>query len=332
MTFFMPELPAFACLRPHTGDMRITRGRITEIAAGGPPRPEGQFSRGASLLLAVAVAVLGCTSGDPPGPPGGFGGSGDPGGKGGRGGAGAGGGGGGAGGGSAGTGAGGRSTGTGGGGGDGRGGAGGAINDAGATPGLDSSGGPDTAVADALTGTPGDAGSAPGGDGPPAVARPNEPGQPCKVGTAYAFTVTQFEPQTGVFTAWFSATPSKARTNSVVVLSEGNPNRSNPPHNVSQILVRFAEQGQLDVRNGTAYSADRVIMYQPIKYDFRLVVDVPGKKYAAYVSWMGQPEVTLGTNLAFRDNTAVPTKFDYWGVEAVASDRTSVCGFLVKGN
>ena len=163
--------------------------------------------------------------------------------------------------------------------------------------------------------------------------RPNEPGHPCKTGTGYAFTVTRFDqPQTGVFTAWFSATPSKARTNSVVVLAEGDVNRSNPPHNVSQILVRFAEQGQVDVRNGTAYSADMVIRYEPIQYDFRLVVDVPAKKYAAYVSWMGQPEVTLGTNLAFRDNTAVPTKFDHWGVEAVASDRTRVCGFLVKAN
>jgi hypothetical protein len=163
--------------------------------------------------------------------------------------------------------------------------------------------------------------------------RPNEPGHPCKTGTGYAFTVTRFDqPQTGVFTAWFSATPSKARTNSVVVLTEDNPNRTDPPHNVSQILVRFAQQGQLDVRNGTAYSADKVIMYQPIQYDFRLVVDVPAKKYAAYVSWKDQPEITLGTNLAFRDNTAVPTKFDHWGVEAVASDRTRVCGFLVKGN
>ena len=295
------------------------RGRIIGSGSGGQPVSERQLSLAASLLLALTMAGLGCSS-DDPGDPGGKGGAG--GGSGGRGGSASGGSGGGTGGSGGSGGTGGSSS---------AGGSGGAAKDAAATPGTDSGGASDTSMKDAA---PGDTGSAPPSDGgPPAVMRPNEPGHPCKVGTAYAFTVTRFDqPQTGVFTAWFSATPSKARTNSVIVLAEGNVNRSNPPHNVSQILVRFAEAGQLDVRNGTAYSADMVIMYQPIKYDFRLVVDVPAKKYAAYVSWMGQPEVTLGTNLAFRDNTAVPTMFDHWGVEAVASDRTNVCGFLVKGN
>jgi hypothetical protein len=317
--------------------MQPTRGRILGRASGGRPGPERRPSLAASLLLALTVAFLGCTSGDPPGPAGGNGGSGGLGATGGRGGGtggrsagGAGGSAGGASGGASGGGAG-ASGGSGGGGFGGAG--GGAAGDAAAPPGTDGGGDPDTALNDAATGTPSDTGSVPPADGPTAVMRPNEPGHPCKTGTGYAFTVTRFDqPQTGVFTAWFSATPSKARTNSVVVLAEGDVNRNNPPHNVSQILVRFAEQGQLDVRNGTAYSADMVIMYQPIQYDFRLVVDVPAKKYAAYVSWGGQPEVTLGTNLAFRDNTAVPTKFDHWGVEAVASDRTRVCGFLVKGN
>ena len=294
---------------------------------GRRPRWERQPSLAASLLLALTVAFVGCTNGgDPSGPAG----SNEPGGKGGGGAGGAGGDSAGRGGGGGGAGGGGGSA-SGGSAGGGGGGAGGATNDAAAIPGPDSGGAPDTA--DAAAGTPEDTGSVPPTDGPPAVTRPNEPGQPCKTGTRYAFTVTRFdEPQTGVFTAWFSATPSKARTNSVVVLTQGNPNRNNPPHNVSQILVRFAEQGQLDVRNGTAYTADMVIRYEPIQYNFRLVVDVPAKKYAAYVSWEGQPEVTLGTNLAFRDNTDVPTMFDHWGVEAVASDRTMVCGFLVKAH
>lgn len=293
--------------------MRTRHGRILGS--------ERALPAAASLLLGLTV-MFGCAASDPPrsnNGQGGEGGSGDTGGEGGSP--------------TAGRGGGGGSGGTG----------GGAGKDAAATPERDASvnpatpdagGPPDTAVADMATGTPADTGSAPSADGgPPAMTRPNEPGDPCKVGTRYAFTVTRFaQPQTGVFTAWFSATPSKARTNSVVVLTEDNPNRQDPPHNVSQILVRFAEGGQLDVRNGTAYHSDTVIRYEPIQYDFRLVVDVPAHKYAAYVSWKGQPEVTLGTNLAFRDNTAVPTKFDHWGVEAVASDMTRVCGFLVKAH
>lgn len=294
--------------------MRTGHGRIL-----GSERP---LPAAASLLLALAMDLFGCSAGNPPPRSnGGEGRSGDTGGEGGQGGA--------------------TTAGKGGGGSGGRGGTGGAGKDAAVTgtdaavnSGPDGGGAPDTAVADMATGTPGDTGSAPSADGPAGgVMRPNEPGHPCKVGTRYAFSVTRFDqPQTGVFTAWFSATPSKARTNSVIVVTEDNPNRTDPPHNVSQILVRFAEGGQLDVRNGTAYSADRVIMYQPIQYDFRLVVDVPAHKYAAYVSWKDQPEITLGTNLAFRDKTAVPTRFDHWGVEAVASDMTRVCGFLVKAH
>ncbi len=312
--------------------MRSTRDRILGSASGGRPHSKPPLSVAASLLLGLTMATLGCAKGDPSGPADGRGGSGNPASTGGRGGISTGG----AGPASGGTGggAGGAGGSASGGSGGGAGGEGGATKDAATTtPGPDSGGATDTALADATSGTAGDVGSVPPADGPTAVGRPNEPGHPCKIGTGYRFTVTKFDqPQTGVFTAWFSATPSKARTDSVIVLAEGNVNRSNPPHNISQILVRFAAGGQLDVRNGTAYSADMVIRYEPIQYDFRLVVDVPAKKYAAYVSFKGQPEVTLGTNLAYRDNTAIPTMFDHWGVEAVASDRTRVCGFLVKAN
>ena len=291
--------------------MRTTRGRILGSESGQRLGAERPLAGAASLLLALIMGLLGCAAASPRGSTGGEGGSGETGGEGGA------------------T--------TGGKSGGGTGGTGGAAGkDAAVNSGPEAGVGPDTAVAvaDTATGTPADTGSVPPADGPQgAVTRPNEPGHPCKVGTRYAFAVTRFDqPQTGVFTAWFSATPSKARTNSVVVVTEGDPNRTDPPHNVSQILVRFAEGGQLDVRNGAAYTAEKVIMYQPIQYDFRLVVDVPAHKYAAYVSWKDQPEITLGTNLAFRDNTAVPTKFDHWGVEAVASDMTRVCGFLVRAH
>ena len=74
-----------------------------------------------------------------------------------------------------------------------------------------------------------------------------------------------------------------------------------------------------------------VIKYQAIQYDFRLVVDLPNKKYAAYVSWNGQPEVTIGTNFAYRETAAVPTKFDHWAVQSVSA-KTTVCGFITRAN
>jgi hypothetical protein len=43
--------------------------------------------------------------------------------------------------------------------------------------------------------------------------------------------------------------------------------------------VRFGTSGNLDVRNGAAYSSLVPIKYTVTDYHFRLVVDVPGKKY-----------------------------------------------------
>jgi hypothetical protein len=268
----------------------------------------------ASVLLALGMALAGCTSAQPnanrgtggTGDIGGGGGAGDTGGKGGGG---------------------------AGGGGSG-GGAGGSAGVGGAGGGPAPDGGATENPVDASTGTTMDTGSSSPADGPAAAPRPDAMGQGCKSAQNEAFTVTPFEPQTGVFTAWFTATPSIAPTNSVVGLSDGDvgPGSGDTPlHNLHQILIRFGASGVLDARNGATYSADTVIKYQAIPYDFRLVVDVPAKKYSAYVSWNGQPEVTIGTDLAYRDSARVATKFDHWAVQAVAA-KTTVCGFIARAN
>jgi hypothetical protein len=273
------------------------------------------------VLLALAMAVASCTSAEPKqkrgtGGTGETGGEGDTGGTGGQGGDG----------------------GTGGKGGSGGkagsgGGAGGSAGmGAGGAPAQDS--GATENPADAATGTTADTGSSSTGDGPPWAPRPDAMGQACKSAGNEAFTVTAFEPQTGIFTAWFTVTPSVAPTNSVVGLSDGDvgPGSGNTPlHELHQILIRFAMAGTLDARNGAAYAADTVIKYEAIPYDFRLVVDVPAKKYSAYVSWKGQPEVTIGTNFAYRDSARPATKFDHWAVQSVAA-KTTVCGFIVRAN
>jgi hypothetical protein len=188
---------------------------------------------------------------------------------------------------------------------------------------------------DTAGGTMADAGSAPPSDGPAAVLRPDAMGQACKSAQNEGFTVTAFDqPRTGVFTAWFSATPSIAPTNSVVGLSDGDvgPGSGDTPlHNLHQILIRFGASGALDARNGATYAADTVIKYQAIQYDFRVVVDLPNKNYAVYVSWNGQPEVTIGTNFAYRDSARPATKFDHWAVQAVSA-KTTVCNFITRAN
>ena len=175
--------------------------------------------------------------------------------------------------------------------------------------------GPDGAVAD--SGGTGDA---------PAVTRPDAMGAACATGGNYAFTVRPF------------------------VVAEGD---------VHRLLHRHAQPGAHQQRHravgrrrstcttttrpssasapaatstsatATAYASLVPIKYTMTDYHFRLVVDVPGKKYAAYVTYGGMPEVTLGTDLAFRDSSDVPTQFSHWGVEAVAGSNMRMCGFLV---
>jgi hypothetical protein len=180
-------------------------------------------------------------------------------------------------------------------------------------------------VADAAGGSSGADAAGPSGDGPPAVPRPDAMGAACATGGNYNFTIKPFAAQTGTFTVFFTASPGPAPTNSVIGLSEG----MKYLHDDFSAIIRFAENGNLDARNGTAYTSLTPIKYQNTEYNFRLVVDVPAHSYAAYVSWGGMPEITIGTNLAFRDSAPTPAQLSYWGVEAIGGHSTKVCGFLV---
>jgi len=184
---------------------------------------------------------------------------------------------------------------------------------------------PDGAPA-ADTGGQADTGGGMTADAPPALLRPDAMGAACITGMNYNFTIRPFPSQNGTFTAYFDATPSTAPTNSVIGLSDG----MKYLHDNFAAIIRFAENGNLDARNGAAYSGPTPpLKYMATTYSFRLVVNVPAKTYSAHVSWGGNPEVTIGTNLAFRDSAGVVNKLDYFGVESIAPNNTKVCGFLV---
>jgi len=67
----------------------------------------------------------------------------------------------------------------------------------------------------------------------------------------------------------------------------------------------------------------------PLSPAGRLVIDIPGKKYSAYVSYGGMPEVPMGIDMAFRDSAGAVNMMNYWGVEAIAGHTTRVCNFAV---
>jgi hypothetical protein len=163
-------------------------------------------------------------------------------------------------------------------------------------------------------------------DAPPSTPRPDAMGQACATGTNYNFTIKPFAAQKGTFTAYFTASPGKSPSNSVIGLSDG----MKYLHDDFSVIVRFGDSGNLDARNGTGYTSLSPIPYMDTDYHFRLVINVPMRTYAAYVTPEGKPEITIGTDLAFRDTAATPAQLSYWGVEAIAGHATKVCGFLVQ--
>ncbi len=171
----------------------------------------------------------------------------------------------------------------------------------------------------------GETGGAPS-DAGPSTPRPDAMGAACATGQSYAFTIRPFPSQKGTFTVYFTATPSRAPTNSVIGLSDGQKYL----HDDFAAIIRFGTNGNIDARNDTGYTSLTPLPYKVIDYHFRLVVNVPTQTYAAYVTFEGKPEVTIGTGLKFRDSAGMVTQLNYWGVEAIAAHQMKVCGFLVQ--
>ena len=196
-----------------------------------------------------------------------------------------------------------------------------------AAPGLPADAAPgDVATGDLAGDSSFEAGAGAPADGPPMATRPDAMGAPCATGQRYAFTIRPFTSQAGTFTAYFTVTPGRAPTNSVIGLSDGQKYL----HDDYAAIVRFGTSGNLDARNGAGYTSLTPIRYMVTDYHFRLVINVPARTYSAYVSYGGMPEITIGTDLAFRDSAGTPAKLNYWGVEAINPHVTRVCNFLVQ--
>jgi hypothetical protein len=113
--------------------------------------------------------------------------------------------------------------------------------------------------------------------------------------------------QTGTFTATFDASSSVSPANSVVGLSSG----AATGYTGIACMVRFNTSGTIDARNGGGFTTSTISFAAGAVYHFRLVVNVPAHTYSAYVTAPGGSEQTLGTNLAFRTETAGVTSLSH---------------------
>lgn len=107
--------------------------------------------------------------------------------------------------------------------------------------------------------------------------------------------------QTGSFEVSFDATPLADKIDAFTGISAMAPREAGDV----AAIVRFNEQGTIDVRNGGAFRADQNLPYTGNKpYRVRMVIDVKSRIYSVFVTPPGETEVALAKNYAFRSTQA----------------------------
>jgi hypothetical protein len=134
-------------------------------------------------------------------------------------------------------------------------------------------------------------------------------GAPCQTATVdEAWPGESFSSQAGTFTATVDVTPLGAPIDTGVGLSQGTADAWTD----MATIVRFNGSGNIDARNGTSYTADAPIPYSAnVRYRVRLLVDVPARRYSAYVKPPTGSEITIGTNLNFRTEQQSVANLDH---------------------
>jgi hypothetical protein len=127
--------------------------------------------------------------------------------------------------------------------------------------------------------------------------------------------------QSGSFTATIDAVPSLSPSNTTIGLCQG----AQTSYTSLACIARFNTSGDIDARNGGAYTAASTIPFSAgVSYHFRFVVNVPAHTYSIYVTPAGGSEITVGSNYAFRTEQAGVTSLDTWNVDVAATPGGSV--------
>ncbi len=120
-------------------------------------------------------------------------------------------------------------------------------------------------------------------------------------GGPQGFMNTTFTSQSGTFTVEFDAVPGSASMDGVVSLN----GTTTTAYTAMAAIVRFNTTNTIDARNGGVYAASNTVSYSPnTAYHFRLVLNTSTNRYDIYVRANGGAEQTIGTQYAFRNNTA----------------------------
>jgi glucose/arabinose dehydrogenase len=138
-----------------------------------------------------------------------------------------------------------------------------------------------------------------------------------------------FAAQAGRFTASVSLTPLAAPLDATLGMSLG----AQTANTGFAAIVRFNPSGRIDARNGGSYTAASPIPYLAgVTYRFRLLVDVPARRYSIFVTPEGGVEQPVGLDYAFRTEQAAVGSLDHWGLHLNSSTGSArACGFTLDG-
>ncbi|MGB3852529.1 MAG: fibronectin type III domain-containing protein, partial [Tunicatimonas sp.] len=95
------------------------------------------------------------------------------------------------------------------------------------------------------------------------------------------------------------------------------------------IIVRFNDQGFIDARDGSSYTATNAVSYtKDVAYQVKTEVDLSTATYNVYVTPAGGEEQTVGENFAFRTEQASATELGYYNINTEIC-RLSVTDFAI---
>jgi Disaggregatase related repeat/TGF-beta propeptide len=128
-----------------------------------------------------------------------------------------------------------------------------------------------------------------------------------------------FVSQSGIFTAEADVTPSASNVDAGVALSNG----SQTTWDGLAASVLFYPDGHIKAINGADYTAGTISYTANTTYHIRVVVDVPNRRYSAYVTPAGGTEQTIGIDLEFRSSQASIITLNNWTIVADAGSLSA---------
>jgi hypothetical protein len=148
--------------------------------------------------------------------------------------------------------------------------------------------------------------------------------QSCTTTALETWYNSPFTQQAGTFTAEYDVTPIATGLDLVLGLSNG---AASAYTNLAAI-VRFSDNGRIEVRNGGSYSYTNQIIYQQgIKYHIRMVVNVAAKTYSVYVTPQAGSEIILANNFAFRTEQSGVGQLNNFAIIEGYTTGSQVCNF-----